>query len=527
MQVSMHMMADALERVCRRGRATEASERLSIDAVLPYEPGLPLEEGVLYVMDGPACSSAVEVRGKCGYVLVVGEVPEWLAPCACDYLVAHEGLSYAGALAAALRALRRFEQWHARLVGELLGACDLNTLCAVGTEILERPVLIYDKNYNVVGNSIPEDEGSFSAFLEKRSSYYVTRPEVLQTLMRQREFEETFHTRKAAVHYGADSPEGVHSDRSLYVNIGRGNVYQGRVVVPYDGADPRPGDFQIAEILCDAVRAALRRPSLREADLDRVFRAYFASLLEGRAGDDRLLSDSLRLWNWPRRGRFVCLWAQLSPWAVAAETDAFLCYRLEMELIGSCAVRYDDGIACVVPFDQGVSTEEVQAARSRFKELVADMAQAIGSSEEYEDVLFTGEFFIEARIAAGMCERLGVSSRRFGDIALRHYHEHGCSQLPAVHFCDPDVKRLMAFRGERKDYYAVLECYLEHNMNLLHTSEALFVHRTTLFNYLKEIRALIDVDLDDPEARLRLLASFRIMAQDEVAGVAASIAAET
>jgi DNA-binding PucR family transcriptional regulator len=85
----------------------------------------------------------------------------------------------------------------------------------------------------------------------------------------------------------------------------------------------------------------------------------------------------------------------------------------------------------------------------------------------------------------------------------------------------------MAFRGERKDYYAVLECYLEHNMNLLHTSEALFVHRTTLFNYLKEIRALIQADLDDPEARLRLLASFRIMAQDEVAGVAASIAAET
>ena len=514
MQVSMHMMADALEGSCLPGRLTEASERLSIDAVLPYEPGLPLEDGVLYVMDGCACLSAAEVSGKHGYALVVGEVPGWLESCACDYLVAQEGITYVGALTAALRALRHFERWHERLTDELLGACDLNAMCAIGTDLLARPVLIYDKNYNVIGNSIPEDEESFGAFLEKRSSYYVTRPETMRNLMQQRGFEETFRVHKASVHYDTESFEGVHSDRSLYVNIGKGNVYLGRIVVPYNGVDPRLGDFQIAEILCDAVRAALRRPSLREADLDRVFRAYFAGLLEGRAVDDRLLSDSLRLWNWPRRGRFICLWAQLSPWAMAAQTDAFLCYQLEMELAGSCAVRYGDGIACVMPLDGTPSGAAAQTARTRFEELVADMVLAVGTSEEYDDVLLTSEYFTEAHIASGMCERLGAPSCRFGDIALRHYHEHGCSQLPAIHFCDADVKRLMSYRGQRKDYYAVLECYLEHNMNLLHTSEALFVHRTTLFNYLKEIRALIDADLDDPEARLRLLASFRIMARD-------------
>ena len=517
MQVSMYMMADALEGRFAHGHVSEASERLCIGAVMPYEAGQRFDEGILYVLDSRDCPSSPTVTGKCGYAIVVGCKPDWTEDVAIEYLVAHDEDNLMRVVSVALQAFRAFEQWHERLVLELLGACDLNTLCEIGTDLLDQPVLIYDKNYNVIGNSIPEGDEAFTVFLEKRSSYYVTRPEVMRNLARQQGFEDTFHTRKAAVHYDAGSIDGAYGDRSLYVNIGRGNVYQGRVVIPYSGTDPRPGDFQIAEIICEVVRTALRRPSLREADLDKVFRAYFVSLLEGRADDDRLLADSLRLWNWRRNGRFVCLWAQLHPSAIAAEVDAFLCYRLEMELPGCCAVRYRDGIACVVPLGEGDDANRAENAsvRSRFAELVLDMASAVGSSEEYEDVLLTDEYFAEARIAADMCERLGARVCRFGDVALRHYHERGCSQLPAVHFCDADVKRLMPYRGQRKDYYAILKCYLEHNMNLLRTSEALFVHRTTLFNYLKDIRAIIEADLDDPEARLRILASFRIMAQDE------------
>ena len=115
-----------------------------------------------------------------------------------------------------------------------------------------------------------------------------------------------------------------------------------------------------------------------------------------------------------------------------------------------------------------------------------------------------------------MCADLDVRACRFGGIALRHYHHFGCSKLSAAHFCDEDVKRLSVYRGQRIDYYEVLKCYLEHNMSLLHTSEALFVHRTTLFNYLKDIRSIVQADLDDPASRLRIIASYQIMELDEL-----------
>ena len=514
------MLADALAGECECGSMTAASKRIEIGGVLPYVPGCMLESGILYVvraedagrLGGWEARREAAIRRDGGlYLIVVGRMSRGLGLERCDYLLSREGMSFEAVLVAALQALRRFQVWHERLADELLGACDLNALCQISSETLRVPLMIYDKNYAVIGNSLPEDEAAAADHMEKRSSYYVTKPDALGRLMRQPGFADTFKTRGAALYYDEGAPAEAFGDRSLYVNLGRGAAYLGRVVAIYDGEDPRPGDFQAIELVCDAVRMAIRRPSLREGDLDRVFRAYFVSMLEGRAVDDRLLSDSLRLWNWPRIGRYVCLWARLTQVSISAEADAFLCYRLEMELTGSCAVRYGEGIACVVPVGEGGSA---QAVRDRFEELAADMVEAIGSSELYADALLTDEYFAEARIAADICAEMGIRVCRFGDVALRHFRAYGCSQLPPVHFCDEDVKRLLPYRGQRKDYYAILKCYLEHNMSLLQTSEALFVHRTTLFNYVKEIRALIDANLDDPEARLRMLASFEIMGPD-------------
>ena len=511
MKVSMQMVANALADCCDWGQRTDASSRTCIDSVLPYDETEPIEDGILYIVDESTAHSILKEEAG-SFAIVVGGAVQAKAAATCNYLVAKEGISFSKVFNAASRALRRFGEWHDALTDELLGACDLNAHCEIGSDLLQHPIMIYDRNYTVIGNSIPEDEAAFADFLEKRSSYYVTPADAMDRLTTQSEFENTFRTRGAAVYHDENAPESALGDRSLYVNIMKGASYRGRVVIVYDGEDPREGDFQIAEVFCRAVKAALDRPSLREGELDRVFRAYFASLLEGKPGDDRFSADSLRLWNWQKHGRFACLWAQLSSRALASEADTFLCYQLEMDLPGSCAMRYENGIVCVAPLGDG---ENVASALGRFVDTIGTMANAIGTSEEYGEVLLSNEYFVEARIAASMCAELDVRACRFDDIALRHYHHFGCSKLPAAHFCDEDVKRLSAYRGQRIDYYEVLKCYLEHNMSLLHTSEALFVHRTTLFNYLKDIRSIVQADLDDPASRLRIIASYQIMELDE------------
>ena len=511
MKVSMFMMADALASTCASGNLGAASKRRCIEAVLPFEKGSVLEEGVLYVVDGDRHMVPLPEEG-CRHLLVVGNVPPAVEHGPFQYLVANDGVDPTSALIAALGAQRRFESWHERLVAELLQRKDLDAICALGTEMLGQPVMIFDKNYTVIGDSLPLEQAIDISFLAKRSSHYMMDHASMQNLMEEPGFQETFGKKGAHVYAIKNAPERTFGHSSLYVNIGRGASYTGRIVIPYPDNGPRAGDYQIAELLCDAVRETMRAPTLQGDELDRVFRTYFVAMLEGRAEDDRQLADSLRLWGWPRNGRFVCFCAKLVESAKKAEADAFLRFQLEMELPGSCAIRHLDSIVCVVPLDKERSYERICQT---FSTVMRGMADATGISQEYGDALLTSEYYIEASVAAEKCAQLGLGECRFADIALRHYHEHGCSQLPAVHFCDADVRRLLAFRGQRKDYYHILKTYLEHNMNLLRASEALFVHRTTLFNYLKELRKIIDGDPNDVETRLRMLASFEILARDE------------
>ena len=59
--------------------------------------------------------------------------------------------------------------------------------------------------------------------------------------------------------------------------------------------------------------------------------------------------------------------------------------------------------------------------------------------------------------------------------------------------------------------YDTLRCLLEHNQNIAHTANALFIHRTTLLYRLDKIKAFLDSDLTDRDEILYLLLSFHLM----------------
>ena len=48
------------------------------------------------------------------------------------------------------------------------------------------------------------------------------------------------------------------------------------------------------------------------------------------------------------------------------------------------------------------------------------------------------------------------------------------------------------------------------------TSQALIIHRTTLLYRLKKIRSIIGLNLDDPETRLYLLLSLKMLEQENL-----------
>ena len=81
--------------------------------------------------------------------------------------------------------------------------------------------------------------------------------------------------------------------------------------------------------------------------------------------------------------------------------------------------------------------------------------------------------------------------------------------------CHPDARRLWQRRQAGDGMlYDTLKTYLERDRSAIHTAEALFIHKNTLFYRLRKLQEVLTADLDDPLARLHLLLSFRILEQE-------------
>ena len=104
----------------------------------------------------------------------------------------------------------------------------------------------------------------------------------------------------------------------------------------------------------------------------------------------------------------------------------------------------------------------------------------------------------------------------FNQIALPYILEQTIRKLPAYMICHERLLDLK-YKDEANQtrLYETTRCYLEHHQNIARTSEALFIHRSTLLYRLEKIRDILKTDFSDPDELLYLLLSFHLMDMEE------------
>lgn len=509
MKISMWMLYDALSEECARHNLDDRSKKICLKGVLPYRGTDNLTDGYLYVIDATEAETVLLPSVPCCLV-IAGEKFEEKKVGVCQYIVLN--VRYIDALFAALKAFEKYTAWYDALQDELNGAQDLNKLCRLGSEILGNNTMLYDREYTVIAGSFDINNELSDTLVETSGPFYALSSDAVRQLKSNAAFQQTFRQTGAAVCIVDFLPYAV-----LYVNLGKGDTYEGRLCI-HDTLRPfKNGDYQIAEILTDFLRLAIKRQAIRSNDESRKFEAFLLRMLEGYMPEVGQLASALTLWHWKRFGRYLCVFAQLNDQDAETSSDYYLISRISLLLPGSCTVRDKNGIACVVSL-----TEKDTAAGvvDKLERLIRGFIPHIGVSNVYNDFLETGQFYKQAVIAAEMGEKDEPDNWRhfFRDYVMAHYFKCGTSVLPAIHFCDEDVRRLMTQGTTGASYYNTLKVYLENNMNLLETSKALYVHRTTLFKRISKIKALISADLNNPEDRTRMLMSFKLMEADKKYG---------
>ena len=106
----------------------------------------------------------------------------------------------------------------------------------------------------------------------------------------------------------------------------------------------------------------------------------------------------------------------------------------------------------------------------------------------------------------------------FSTIVLDYALRKLPGDLPPGYMVAPELLELLDYdRKKGTEYFGTLRTWLLCERDIPRTSEALIIHRTTLLYRLKKIQAQTGLNLDDPDERLYLLLSLKMLSQMDYA----------
>jgi len=511
MKISMWMLFDEVSDKCVRNNLNDHSKKRCIQGIMPYSESTQMDGIHLFIVDATR-SKALDIRTTgVNYFVFVGENFKLVKDSNCQYIVMPAALGFVTCIQNICSVFDKYSSWFDELQCELNNQMNLNAICEIGFKLLKNPLSIHDKQFHftVASGDVLIDPEEREYFIDLPGPYGTVHNAILEKTEKNKSFSKSLSTSEATI-----IDLDVFKNRSMLVNIGSGDSYEGRLCVIEKLHSFRNSDQQIAEILAEIIKYALRQQNIHNDDVSKEFRSFIRRLLSEDMINHEYLESKLQLWHWHRNGRFICIKVIPNDDYFEPTIPGYLTSKIEYVIRNSCALNYSEYIVCIVYLKEN---ESIQDVVDQFKALLDSFNLKICLSNIYEDIAESYVYIKQAEIACEIGESIapGEWSHLFRTYATIHYHIRGTSVLPAIHFCDMDVRKLMQINS-RANYYLTLKAYLENKMNLLKTSEVLFIHRTTLFKRINKIKSILSESLDNPDYVYRLISSFKIMEIDQL-----------
>ena len=385
---------------------------------------------------------------------------------------------------------------------------DLMKMCDVSRKIFRNPIIIHDAAYEVM---VTTEDLETMAYLDfdyhQSTGTYVLSARMMNIFKRENAFLDTMGQKEVA-NYHADHM----SYDVLYANLNGDGEFMGRVILPGIVSENSYSVYPPLRVLRDAVFAAIRRQNAFSKGLRRSFHRLFRDILGGTAVDRSHGEYCLHSREWRPEDSYCCLVISLREIEIRTFSVSYNCQRLEEIFPDSFAFFYEDNIVSVLHFN-GEPPDSARIAE-KVDDFLREGCFKAGLSNGYRDVYQTNEFFRQALAALDFGGGVDPENRcyPFRKYALPYVIRYGMGSAPPEFFCDEALMKLKELGGgEGVDYYTTLKVYLENNMNLLHSAEKLYIHRTTLFYRINRVKEKLGLDLNDEETRRSLLMSFYIM----------------
>ena len=393
------------------------------------------------------------------------------------------------------------EAWDEKLTDIVHGSANLQEMVDISFPVFRNPMKVIDQNFKYL---------AYSTIIDRDPSMAIYRPDPNGDIG----IEPLKASIKTNMNLNVRQPfftDGGFGRECLCVNLADNGDFLGSLTVTFALTPWQKGDIVLAKHLAQKLEQALLRCDAVSLTPHREAYRYFRTLLDGGVpSEDNQTALLIRM----RNSQYICGKGTVSERIHKKVPSIYLCRRLEAAFPGSYAFDYDSAIFILFTndscsFDRAIFTH-------RMDDMLRSMEMKIGLSDAFTDPSQTRIYYRQAAVAL----ELGYSYRpqepyyRFQKYALMYMLRNCCGEFSPELLFLPGMHKLIEHDGKasvKAGYIHTLRCYLENGMNAMKTAYALRIHRSTLQERLLGIEKLMNLDLGDPEQRLRLLISLKLL----------------
>ena len=189
--------------------------------------------------------------------------------------------------------------------------------------------------------------------------------------------------------------------------------------------------------------------------------------------------------------------------------------KLEQTWRNSCAVFSGKKILWVINWTLSTETKTAYEFSQELMVLLRENVFRAGASSRFQNAALTSSAMKEAEAALEVGARKDPNSWYFRfddyrlDFMIETIREREIDPMLLIH---PAIPVLMEHdKTHENELSKTLQVFLENQGNVTQAAEALFIHRTTLFRRLNQIKDMTGLNLDDMDLMFELQLSYRIL----------------
>lgn len=508
-KLNLQVLADELEAkhisVSFHCRSDEARLR----GVRLYDPAGPLSEEYVYLLSEADLRGDFRARENIDFV-VPGEVNLDDFSFTSSVLGILSDISPQRTYNLLQEIFEKYALWDEALHWAMQSEKPLEQMLTVSRNVFENPMFIHDTDFYVL--TCPRwVEGMLHWEIEARTGREMVPLELINEFRIDREYLSTLKARKVTMFSSA-----IRGYRILFVNLWRQDRYDGRICVDELERPLRKSDYLHLEHLAEMVTLCLRQQKLFWLSLGSDIDQFFTQMLEGEGYDAHAVVDYLRYLRWNRDDKYLILKIAPDREDYSALTPAGLFGYIESQIPESRAMLFHQNIAVIVNLTAGATTSA--AVLSALAYILREGLFKMGVSTELGSFLDIHDGFVQASIALeyGKKSSSMLWYYHFERYALRFLLDCARTKIHPRLLSSEKLRKLRDYDAENNtELYHTLEVYLQLERNVVQTSKALFIHRSTLFYRLARIQKIVEMDLEDESERLYLALSYKLNQLDD------------